>query len=149
LANGAEIMCAKGRWQEALTMAEPAIMVLSREWGLDHPALAYPLTSLGIALIGLGRPVQALPHLERALELREAKDPEPRLLGETRFALARALWSVGRSEERAYRLAKRAELDLGGSKESLTEQRASEVGRWLSARGGSFRRSMVAAVTRP
>jgi tetratricopeptide (TPR) repeat protein len=55
---------------------------------------SFPLTGLGLDLLALGRPREAVPLLERAVELRLTQ-PVAFEVSESRFALARALWATG------------------------------------------------------
>ncbi len=77
----AAFQAALGRWQEQL--------------GPDHRQLAHPLLGLGQAQLAMGRARAAVATLERALRIREREEPDPVLVAETRFALARALWETG------------------------------------------------------
>jgi serine/threonine protein kinase len=61
---------------------------------------SFPLTGLGLDLLALGRPREAVPLLERAVELR-LKQPVAFEVSESRFALARALWATGDAAARA------------------------------------------------
>src|SRR5262249_14794431 len=56
----------------------------------DHLWVASPLTEIGVALRGLGRPREAVPPVARALAIRERAETKPDLRGRTRFVLARA-----------------------------------------------------------
>jgi tetratricopeptide (TPR) repeat protein len=60
---------------------------------------SFPLTGLGLDLLALGRPREAVPPLERAVELR-ANDEVPAEVSEASFALARALFATGDAPNR-------------------------------------------------
>src|SRR5262249_21359858 len=62
--------------------------------GADHPDLAYDLTCLGEARLGLGDPRAAVELPEPARALRE-RDATPAERAPTPFAPARALWAGG------------------------------------------------------
>ena len=131
LVNGAEFANAKGRFPHAQEMAERAIAILRPELGAAHPNLAYPLLELGKSLIEQGKPGLALPHLEQAIALREASDPDPKRLASARFALARAmaLPDGGHDIERAQRLAETARKAFRES--DPTGSDFAEVERWM------------------
>ena len=103
--------------------------------GPDHPDLAYPLTGLGQSLLGLTKPADALPLLERALTLRTTHEIDPALLAKTRFALARALWTTpatqGRDRPRARTLAEQAR-DAYAALGDATKTELAEVQTWLA-----------------
>jgi eukaryotic-like serine/threonine-protein kinase len=105
LVNAAEFQHALGRNDEAKRMAEEALAIWHRELEADEPLIAYGLTVLGNSLIDGGHSVAATAPLERALVIRKARDPQPDLLAETQFALARALWTVGKNRNRAIAIA--------------------------------------------
>ena len=63
---------------------------------------SYSWTGLGLALTELGRADDAVPLLERALELRTRQQSAAQLRAETGFGLARALWARGTTEDRAH-----------------------------------------------
>ncbi|MCB9565905.1 MAG: tetratricopeptide repeat protein [Myxococcales bacterium] len=66
------------------------------------------LTFLGRTSILEGDPAGALPHLERALEIREQGRSPADDAAETRFVLAQALWLLGQDRPRARALAEAA-----------------------------------------
>jgi hypothetical protein len=100
-----------------------------RRAGSDPEFVAYALTGLGRSLLGQDRFGSAVPPLERALAIRIEKQAAPKLTGETRFALARALWSRDEAHPRAIALATAARTDDTGDKLSVAE-----IDAWLDAR---------------
>ncbi len=82
-----------GRLGDAERDYRQAQQIFEAAWGQEHPALAYPLTGLGQIHLTRGQAAKARPLLERALALRSGGDPFE--LGETQFALARALAATG------------------------------------------------------
>jgi hypothetical protein len=72
--------------------------------------------------------------LERALNIRVDKQAAPELVGETRFALARALWSRESARPRAIALATAARAERAADKPA-----AAEIDAWLIAARGSAR----------
>jgi serine/threonine protein kinase len=132
LVNGAEILNAAGRYSEARAMAEQAKTIWERDLGQEQALMAYALTQIGRSLLGEEQPAAAIPVLQQALQIRETRDPQPDVLGETRFSLARALWMDGHASERAVQLAKMARDDFQGN--AAAKKQLEEVDRWLDAR---------------
>jgi tetratricopeptide (TPR) repeat protein len=93
--------------------------------------VAYAETGLGIALLGEGRSADALPPLERALAARLSAKAPPELTGETRFALARALWSKPAERSRSRALARQALADYAHVQAASSP--VPDVGAWLRA----------------
>jgi tetratricopeptide (TPR) repeat protein len=128
--DAGEVLNGLGRFPEARASFEHAVGV----WTAQHadPAItAYGETGLGLALLGEGRPQDALAPLERALEARTTAKAAPELLGETRFALARALWSRPSARERARALARTARADYATLKDKASTVAAIDA--WLVA----------------
>ncbi len=95
--------------------------------------LSYPLTALGLAYLGDGMAAQAIPILERAVEIRDAKEHKPTYLGEVHFALARALRLAGREPARARDLALRARTEYSSDSPSpVTERALAQIDAWLA-----------------
>ena len=126
LINEAEVLLLLGRYEEAERAYERSVKVF-RQSGTDAGVLAWALTGLGRARLGEKRPAAAVPPLEEALAARVEKRASHALLGETRFALARALWSRPSERSRAIVLATNARLDLAEDKKACAE-----IDEWLS-----------------
>jgi eukaryotic-like serine/threonine-protein kinase len=124
--NLGDLLARAGRCREALPLEERALRLWGK-LGADHPSQGYALTGLAACDLALGHASRAVTRLERAEKVRSAKGVDARLLGETRFYLARARWSVG--EKRGALAAARAAL---GSGDPDLER---EVKQWLTARG--------------
>jgi hypothetical protein len=99
--------------------------------GADASDVAYGLTGLGIALIGERRSGQAIEPLERALASREKTHAPADLLAETRFALARALWTRPSARARALGLAREARADYAKVKTAAAT--VATIDAWLAA----------------
>ncbi|HVR01347.1 MAG TPA: protein kinase [Polyangia bacterium] len=97
----------------------------------DAIFLSYALTGLGIAYLGEGKADEAVAPLEEALRVRVAKQFDPERVGETRFALARALWSRPADRERARTLARQALADYAQVKTPTVPP--PDVAAWLRA----------------
>jgi tetratricopeptide (TPR) repeat protein len=115
--NLASVLYSRGRYEDAGREYGAALDSLVVSLGADHPGLAYPLTGIGQSLIERGAAEDAIEPLERALALRTG-DPtiDPFDLGDTKLALARALWDSNRDRTRALELgrgARQAYIDAG------------------------------------
>ncbi|HXU01085.1 MAG TPA: serine/threonine-protein kinase [Polyangia bacterium] len=105
LSNRGEMLEALGRHDEARAAFEGALRIFHTYVPADDPQLAYPMTGIGNALRSVGRAREAVEILERALRLREAAHEMPRIIADTRFALARALHDASEQRPRARTLA--------------------------------------------
>jgi serine/threonine protein kinase/tetratricopeptide (TPR) repeat protein len=131
LSNRGEILNALGRYREARQSFERARIIWERELGLDHRDLGYVLTGIGESYLSERDALSALAPLERAWKIREAKETGPARRGETRFALARALWDSERDRARATELAHGAR---DAYVEAGDQAKATEIDGWLSQR---------------
>jgi len=127
LLNGAESLNSLGRYDEARTASERELAIWRRA-GSHRLYEAVALTSLGQALLGLGRPAEAVDRLEQARALLTG-DPSP-YPHEVRFALARALWTWPNKRGRAVALAREAEA--GYRHLGTTAAEAAAVSAWLA-----------------
>jgi tetratricopeptide (TPR) repeat protein len=131
LSNRGEILNALGRYREARRSFEGARIIWERELGLDHRNLAYVLTGIGLSYLAERDALSAIAPLERAWKIREAKETEPGRRGETRFALARALWESERDRARAEALAQSARDAYA---QAGDKAKVAEVDGWISPR---------------
>jgi len=106
LQTGADLRNAKGRYGEARPAAERALEIASRELGWDHPTAHNALVSLGKSQVGAKAMAEGARTLRRAIALIEPNREEVVLLGDAKFALARA--ELSHSKERAVALAREA-----------------------------------------
>jgi len=123
--NTCEALNRLGRHAEALEQCQRALEVWALN-GVDPVFRSYGLTGIGLALLGLGRPGEAIGPLEEAVTARAGHVP-PALLGESRFALARALWSRPAARPRALALARQARGDVADDKKAVAD-----VDAWLA-----------------
>jgi tetratricopeptide (TPR) repeat protein len=136
LSNYADILNQLGRFREAREISRRAIAIFEGESAPDGVTLSYPLTALGLGYLGDGVAEQAVPILERAAEIRNAREKKPTYLGEVHFALARALHQSGRDLPRAAALAQRARVEYASDSPSPATTRAlAQIDAWLSAAG--------------
>ncbi len=139
VSNEAEALNALHRHEEARVASERALEIRRRA-GSNQFYEGQSLTSLGQALLGLGRSAEAVAPLERALAL--VGDDLSTYPPEIRFALARALWSSPDKRARSLALAQEAKARY----QRLGHQAAktAEVETWLRAhddRGSDRRRA--------
>jgi len=111
--NTCEVLNRLGRHDEALASCESALEIW-RAAGTDSGMTSYGRTGVGLALLGLGRSREAIGPLETAVADRVSSRLPARLVAESRFALARALWAQTAERPRARTLAKQARADIGG-----------------------------------
>jgi len=138
LSNGAEIFNRVGRFAEGRALSQRALTIFERAASPDGLMLSYPLTALGVGFMDDGQPEPALPLLERAVAIRDAGESKPSTRAEPRFALARALDSVGRDRQRALSLARQARgecaADVPGP---ATARQLAAIDDWLAARSAA------------
>jgi len=106
LQTRADLRNAKGRYGEARTAAERALEIASRELGSEHPTVQNALVALGKSQVGSKSMAEGARTLQRAIALMEPNREDPVLLGDAKFALARA--ELSHSKERAAALAREA-----------------------------------------
>jgi tetratricopeptide (TPR) repeat protein/predicted Ser/Thr protein kinase len=112
------------RYDEALRVYEEALAGKRQRLPPDHDDLHYSYDGVGQALLGLGRTREAIETLRQALTFTGVP---PEMLGESGFALARALRQEGRHEE--------ARVEAARARERFTQAgrtgRAADVEAWL------------------
>jgi tetratricopeptide (TPR) repeat protein/tRNA A-37 threonylcarbamoyl transferase component Bud32 len=141
--NRGEILTRLKRPEEALVAYNRALEIWTRELGPEDPLVAFALTGLGTSLTSLGKDHDAAVALERALRIRERHDSEREHLGETEFALAKALWGEHRNPARAIEFARSALAHYGTRPGS--EAARSDITAWLAQRHANE----IAARTEP
>jgi len=100
----------EGRYQDALDEARRTLAMREKAYGKENAVTSFTLDNIGLALISLGKPAEAIPYLERALRLRTAAGMERVSSSEGMLNLARAIWLTGGDKARARKLAADAEL---------------------------------------
>jgi tetratricopeptide (TPR) repeat protein/predicted Ser/Thr protein kinase len=128
--NEGEVLNLLKRYDEARADYQRAAELL-RQSGADDEILAWALTGVGRAELGLNHPAAAVAPLDEALRIRLERKAPPVQLGETRFALARAISSEADPEtsRRARALATSARKDYAGD-----EKTVAEIDAWLATR---------------
>ena len=115
-----------GRFAGARAACGRSIAVWN-EVGAEPTIRSYGLTGLGEALLGEGLAGEAFAPLEEAVAAREKGNLAPELLGESRFALARAVWARAAERPRALALARRASIDCASDAKAVAE-----IDAWLA-----------------
>jgi tetratricopeptide (TPR) repeat protein len=128
----ATILQADGLYAEALEASERAVAIKRHALGPDALDLCYSLENTGFAQLALHAPARAVGPLEQSISLREAAGLAPSEMVQARFALARALWEVGRDRRRARALATSAHEGALIHKDATA---AGQIAGWLAARG--------------
>jgi len=114
------------RYQDALATYQQALAMHQKVLEPNNQLFSYSYDGIGQSLLGLGRPEEARPMLEKALAIRGT---DPVDLADTEYALARALWQTGPQKAAALKYGEQALKDYGrGSR----PERASEVEAWLA-----------------
>ncbi|AKQ63410.1 Serine/threonine kinase family protein [Myxococcus hansupus] len=119
-------LLALDRHEEALKVYEAALSVKLTQLAPDDEDLQYSYDGVGQALLGLGRTREALVPLRKAVAFTGAQEDS---LGESGFALARALWKEGQGVEARAEAAKARERFAASGRTS----QADAVRAWLEA----------------
>lgn len=127
-----DVLLLKQRPGEALERFRRALSIYEKAFGPDHPDTAFSSQRIGVALIDLGRAQEAIAPLERSLRLREGKDVDRGLVGESRWYLAQALWDGGGDRDRALALARAAREDFQA--DDRPQKDLETIGAWLRER---------------
>ena len=130
LGNIAEWHDTRGSLEVALEFHRRALTTWESALGPEDQEVAFALAAVGDLLHRLGRNGEAVPPLERALAIHETLG-NARAAADTRFALARVLWSA-RQRTRARRLAVAATAGYRSVGDEAADELA-EVTRWLAA----------------
>jgi len=138
-----------GLYAEALEEAQRSLAIREKLMQTKvlppgSPDIAYSLENIGQAYLGLHRTQDAIQTLERGLALREKAGQEPSEMAEGRYALARALWELGKDRKRALALAELARTGYAAGKDDV---QAAQVAKWqaehpagaVAAKGGPRR----------
>ena len=129
----------QGQLADALRLNMEGLQIGERDRNRREVRIAFNLHAIGVVLHAMGRSSEAVPYLERALSVRQNMQPEElranlNRLAETQFALAQALWHLGKgpARQRAVVMARQAQANYtewGGR----PENELSTVTAWLAA----------------
>jgi tetratricopeptide (TPR) repeat protein/tRNA A-37 threonylcarbamoyl transferase component Bud32 len=120
-----------GETEVGVANVENAARIAENALGAEHLELAYYLLTLGRLYADIGRRDEGIVHLERALVIGESDSAYPGELAETRFALAKLLWSSPTAQVRARELAVAAR-DAFRERDDVDD--LAEVTAWLASR---------------
>ncbi len=98
----------------------------------DHPDVDFARTGIGMALLERGRPREALPYLEAAVEHMAPRKHSERPLAEMRRLLADALWATG-ARARAREVAGQVRTFLASLPPDLAGKELADIDRWLAS----------------
>jgi serine/threonine protein kinase/tetratricopeptide (TPR) repeat protein len=133
--NHAEFLVRAGRFADARGYAERAIVIFERDNDPNGLPISYPLLSLGLSQLALGRVQEAIVALERVVRIRDALESDGSRLGEAHFALGRALHESG-DRARGMALVRQARPEYQRvASVPLIEQDLGRLDAWLAAHG--------------
>jgi tetratricopeptide (TPR) repeat protein/predicted Ser/Thr protein kinase len=140
LHNLGEAQRSQGHYADALETLERSLEIKRQTMAEDHPSVVLTSTALGRVLLELGEGQAALELLEITAEHRKQQESSPDAMGETLFALARAVHMTAAGPERELKLARALELGrqaLAAYTEAGADFRGEreQVERWLEREG--------------
>ncbi|MEX1368680.1 MAG: tetratricopeptide repeat protein, partial [Nannocystaceae bacterium] len=124
------------QFEEAVRLHEQALAIIEAKSEGAERYLAEALMDLGKSLVEVGRFAAARAHLERSLDLREGGGTDPVVLGEARFALARAIAGEGGDTPAARAQATEARRTLDGIEGEAARRVRERIDAWLSPPAG-------------
>ena len=99
LHNLGGVLCKQGEVERGITTYREALALRERNEGPSHPDTATTLQALGNQLGELGRTDEAIPMLERALEIRREAKADPYLRASSAYTLGKLREQVGERTE--------------------------------------------------
>ncbi len=110
---------------------QQALAVLEKTLGSEHPTATYPMVGLAKVALEQGDFEVARQQAERAVSVRESAGTSASDLADTRFLLARALWTEPAQRTRAHALAVKARDGYVGDQQGHDEGLPA-IERWLA-----------------
>ncbi|HEY6037239.1 MAG TPA: serine/threonine-protein kinase [Kofleriaceae bacterium] len=132
LSNFGTTLQAEHKSAEALAAFQRALDINTQRFGADYVDSFDALLGEGKALTSLGRPREARAPLEHALKIATSGEPSAWSTADAKFALAAALWEVGRDRKRARQLAAEARTGMAGVSDSVAHRTLAEIDEWLT-----------------
>jgi tetratricopeptide (TPR) repeat protein/predicted Ser/Thr protein kinase len=138
LHNLGEAQRSQGNYIDARKSLERSLDLKRQFMAEDHPSIVLTSTALGRVLVELGEGMAALELLELCAERRKKQESSPDAMGETLFALARAVHMTADGRElelvRALELGRQAHAAYAEAGEDFRGERE-QVERWLKKMG--------------
>ncbi len=131
LTNLGSVSLAERNYSDAKQLFEKALRIAESSLGPDHAEVGDALNALGETYLEMGQVAKARPMLERALRIRTQDVGSGTYLAQTRFALARAKWSIPLERTDALKMARLAAEAYQETGEGAASQLA-EVESWLA-----------------
>ena len=138
LGNLGQLHLLRAEYERALEVLEPGLDIALELYDEEHPIVAQYHTIMGNALSQVGRSVDAVSHLERALRAQEqVLGPEHLRVAETCASLGPVYHALGRADEgeAVLRRALRIRVALGQAWHPDTAQNHVSLGRHLHQQG--------------
>jgi len=129
-ANLGSLAARRGEFSEAERVHREVLVELERALGVDNPELVASLQPLAVALLGLGRPSEAVPFIEKAQRLQRIADNSEPALHYLEFLRLRADIDLGHAGPQAYAQIRRLADRLRGNPEYA--EHAREMDAWLA-----------------
>ncbi len=129
-ANLGSVAARRGDFVEGERVHREVLGELEERLGADNPELVASLQPLATSLLGLGRPGEALPFIERALRLQRIADDDPGSLDYLEFLRLRAELELGRDRPQARSQIEAIAERLRAKADQLPESRV--VDAWLA-----------------
>jgi tetratricopeptide (TPR) repeat protein len=120
----------QGEYEQAKLHHQHALQLKEKALGPDHPHLAYSLVGLAEVALAQKQFDFARAHAERAVSIRQAGEVAPKLLGQARFLLAKALSADRSQRARARIVAEQARDDF--ERGHARRRTIVEVEQWLA-----------------
>jgi tetratricopeptide (TPR) repeat protein len=129
-ANLGALAARRGEYRDAERIIREVLGELEESIGTDNPELVASLKPLSASLLGLGRPAEALPVIERAQRLQRIADNDASALDYLEFLRLRAELDLGRDRPQA-----RGQIEALAERLRVTRDQKIEtiaVDKWLA-----------------
>jgi len=125
-----EVYLTKDQYPEAREAYQKGLELKEKTLGKDHAFVTYSAAGLGLSYLQLGDAARALPLFTRVLAL----SADPRTRGDSYYAQARALQSLGRKREEVLAAARSS---VAAYKSVEEDEVAAEVESWIAKHSGA------------
>ncbi|HEX5058272.1 MAG TPA: tetratricopeptide repeat protein, partial [Kofleriaceae bacterium] len=117
----------EGKCREAIPHFLEAKAIWEKTLGTSHHQTSAAYFDLGVCYTDLGRVQEALPLLEKTVEIRVAANRSNGAIAEAKWQLGRALWESGKDKPRGLALVQESQRKLAGLRQGR------EIDTWLAA----------------